>query len=163
MKGKTIDHMKSAIQSVLDKLSLAGKKLQSLTIDRESAIAASIDWLEGNKVKLYLKASGQKVGDIEVTIRYIREDARAVKAGVHDDFGYGPPAHWNMDLLRDVVAVRNLLPRDGQDQSPCQLMLGHHFDSERGLRVRWGEPILCKRPSRIASDQRESAVGESGG
>ena len=38
--------------------------------------------IEARGIKLSLKAAGQKVGLAEVSIRYLREKARATKAGV---------------------------------------------------------------------------------
>ena len=52
--------------------------------------------IEAKGIKLVLTAAGQKVGLAEVTIRLIREKARATKAGVRAMYGYLPANQFNM-------------------------------------------------------------------
>lgn len=156
VKGKDINNMEKCLTKVIDTFKYLKHPLNSLTFDRESSIVPLTDWLLGKGVKVYLKAAKQKVGDIEASIRYIREAARATKAGVQDDYGYKPPAHWNFDLLQDVVGIRNLTPREGQLTTPFEAIHGFAPDLLRCMRGRWGETVIAKKPRGIASDLRES-------
>ena len=63
----------------------------------ESQQLSSCD-IEAMGIKLSLKAAGQKVGLAEVSIRLVREKARATKAGVRAMFGYMPANQFNVDL-----------------------------------------------------------------
>ena len=156
IKGKDTKSLEECLSTVIAKFKLLNHPLLTLTFDRESAIISIADWIVRGGVQLYLKAAKQKVGDIEVSIRYLRESARSSKAGVHDDFGFRPPAHWNIDLLFDVVGVKNMTPREGQLHSPYEILHGHSPDKLRNIRVRWGQPVIVKRPKGIASDLHES-------
>ena len=82
-------------------------KLERLTFDRESSIVAMQEDIESRGIKLILKAAGQKVGLAEVSIRLIREKARATKAGVRAMYGYIPANQFNVDLCLDTISVLN--------------------------------------------------------
>jgi hypothetical protein len=58
--------------------------------DREPGIVPIEDKLLMNGIELKLKAIGQKVGLAEVSIRLVREKARAAKAGVRAKFNNLP-------------------------------------------------------------------------
>jgi hypothetical protein len=57
-------------------------ELKQLVFDREPGIVPIEEKLLMNGVELKLKAAGQKVGLAEMSIRLVREKARATKAGV---------------------------------------------------------------------------------
>ena len=59
-------------------------KLERLTFDRESSIVAMQEDIESRGIKLILKAAGQKVGLAEVSIRLIREKAKATMCNGQD-------------------------------------------------------------------------------
>ena len=70
------------------------------------------DDIDAMGIKLRLKAAGQKVGLAEVSIRLIREKARATKAGVRAMFGYMPANQFNVDLCLDTISVLNRTTRE---------------------------------------------------
>jgi hypothetical protein len=74
--------------------------------------------LKEEGVELILKAAGQKVGLAEVTIRLIRNKARATKAGVRTKYHYLPSNQFNIDLCLDSVQVLNRIVKKGLNQSP---------------------------------------------
>ena len=90
LKNKTYGEVKRAIEFIDDQHKLMKCKLERLTFDRESAIVVMQEDIEARGIKLTLKAAGQKVGLAEVSIRLIREKARATKAGVKAMYGYMP-------------------------------------------------------------------------
>ena len=90
LRDKTYGSVLHAIEFVDDQHKLWRRKLEQLTFDRESAIAVMQEDIEARGIKLTLKAAGQKVGLAEVTIRLIREKARATKAGVRAMYGFIP-------------------------------------------------------------------------
>ena len=73
--------------------------------DQEPRIVPLEDTLLNNGIDLRLKAAGQKVGLAEVSIRMIREKARATKARIRAKFGYLPPNQFNVDLSLDCILV----------------------------------------------------------
>ena len=152
MKDKTYGELQHALESVVHQHQLSGCKLEHLTFDRESAIVAMQDDIESKGIKLTLKAAGQKVGLAEVSIRLIREKARATKAGVHANYGYMPANQFNVDLCLDTVAVLNRTQRDGYTSSPYELFTGDKIDFTRDFRCRWGELVIVKKPKGISSD-----------
>ena len=82
LKDKTYGEVLHAIEYIDEQHKLAKHKLERLTFDRESSIVVMQEDIEARGIKLSLKAAGQKVGLAEVSIRLIREEARATKAGV---------------------------------------------------------------------------------
>ena len=133
-------------------------KLERLTFDRESSIVVMQEDIEARGIRLTLKAAGQKVGLAEVSIRLVREKARATKAGVRALYGYMPANQFNVDLCLDTIAVLNRTKRDGYEATPYELFTGGTIDYERDFRCRWGELIIVKKPKGISSDLR--ATGE---
>ena len=83
-------------------------------------MAAQVD-IEAHGVKLILKAAGQKVGLAEVSIRLIREKARATKAGVRAMYGYIPANQFNVDLCLDTISILNRTTKDGYLHTPYEL------------------------------------------
>jgi hypothetical protein len=119
---------------------------------REPGIVPIEDKLLMNGVELKLKAAGQKVGLAEVSIRLVREKARATKAGVRAKFNYLPPNQFNVDLCLDSISVLNRIPKQDNDKTPYELFTGNQTDYMRDLRVEWGEPVVVKKPKEIVSD-----------
>jgi hypothetical protein len=72
-------------------------QLKQLVFDREPDIVPAEDESLKCGIELKLKATGQKAGLAEVSI----------KAGVRAKFGYLPPNQFNMDLCMDSIAVLN--------------------------------------------------------
>ena len=114
LKNKTYGDVHRAIEYVDEQHKLMGKKLERLTFDRESAIVVMQDDIEAMGIKLSLKAAGQKVGLAEISIRLMREKARATKAVVRAMSGYIPANQFNVDLCLDTISVLNRTKRDGQ-------------------------------------------------
>ena len=154
LKNKTYGEVHRAIEYVDEQHKLMGKKLERLTFDRESAIVVMQDDIEAMGIKLSLKAAGQKVGLAEVSIRLIREKARATKAGVRAMFGYMPANQFNVDLCLDTISVLNRTKREGQMITPYEMFSGDGIDYERDFRCRWGELVIVKKPKGISSDLR---------
>ena len=146
LKNKTYGEIQKAIDFIESQHQLVKCKLQRLTFDRESAIAAMQDEIEAKGIKLTLEAAGQKVGLAEVSIRLIREKARATKAGVRATFGYLPANQFNIDLCLDTISVLNRTRKDGQVQTPYEIFSGDEIDYEQDFRCRWGELIIVKKP-----------------
>ncbi len=92
------------------------------------------------------------MGLAEVSIRLIREKARATKAGVRAKFGYLPPNQFNMDLCLDTIAVLNQIPKQDIEKTPCEVFTNGQVDYMRDFRAVWGEPIVVKKPKGISSD-----------
>ena len=154
LRDKSYGEVQKAIEFVRDRHALCGARLESLTFDRESAVAAMQDEIEGLGIRLFLKAAGQKVGLAEVSIRLIREKARATKAGVRAIYGYMPPNQFNVDLCLDTISVLNRTKRENQELSPYELFTGGTIDYERDFRCRWGELVIVKKPKGVSSDLR---------
>jgi hypothetical protein len=152
MNGKTLDDLAYTVRVIRGSIEAEGLQLKKLVYDRESAIVALEPELTATRLNLDFKAAGQKVGLVEVTIRFIREGARATKAGVHAKYNYMPPVQWNKDLCLDVCFTRNRLPRPGQDRSPYELFTGKLIDWMRDFRAEWGEVVVVKKPRGISSD-----------
>ena len=79
--------------------------------DREPGIVPIEDKLLMNGIELKLKAAGQKIGLAEMSIRLVREKARATKAGVRAKFNYLPPNQFIVDLCLDSISVLNRIPK----------------------------------------------------
>ena len=107
-------------------------------------------------ITLVLKAAGQKVGDMEVQIRYVRESSRACKAGARDVFGYNVPDAFNLDLVADVVSTLNRTVHLEQSETPYHLFTGQVTNYLRDFRVSWGEIIIVKRPKGVSSDLKST-------
>ena len=110
--------------------------------------------IEARGIKLILKAAGQKVGLAEVSIRLIREKARATKAGVRAMYGYIPANQFNLDLCLDTISVLNRTKKDGYQFTPFELFTDDRIDHERDFRCTWGELVIVKKPKGISSDLR---------
>ena len=80
MEDTTYGETLRAIEYIGEQHVLMRHKLERLTFDRESSIVAAREDIETHGVKLIFKAAGQKVGLAEVSIRLIREKAKATKA-----------------------------------------------------------------------------------
>ena len=111
MKDKTYGEVLRAIEYVDEQHELVNHKLERLTFDRESSIAVMQEDIEARGIELILKAAGQKVGLAEVSIRLIREKARATKAGVRAMYGYIPANQFNLDLCLDTISVFTIVSR----------------------------------------------------
>ena len=121
-------------------------------LEQESSIVAMQEDIEARGIKLILKAVGQKVGLAEVSIRLIREKARATKAGVRAMYGYIPANQFNIDLCLDTISVLNRTVKDGHQLTPYELFTGESIDYERDFRCRWGDLVIVKKPKGISSD-----------
>lgn len=77
------------------------------------------------------------MGLAEVSIRLIREKARATKAGMRAKFGYLPPNQFNMEDM---------------DKTPYEMFSNNQPDYMRDFRVEWGEPVVDKKPKGISSE-----------
>ena len=157
ISDKTVGSLELAFDKVLAKHKASDRQLKKVIFDRESAILNLEDHLANMGVTLQCKSAGQKVGNIEVRIRHVREKARSTKAGVRERYGYLPPNQFNVFLIRDTVQVLNRIPKPGQAACPHELFTGKKIDFVRDFRAEWGEFILVKRPKAIASDLRVAA------
>jgi hypothetical protein len=79
--------------------------------DHEPGLLPAKETSKREGVELSLKTAGQKVGLMEVTIRFIREKARSTKAGVRAKYGYLPANQFNVNLRLDSIAVMNRIPK----------------------------------------------------
>ena len=120
--------------------------MEQLTFDRESAIVVMQEDIKAKGIKLTLKAAGQKVGLVEVTIRLISEKARATKAGIRAMYGYVPSNQFNVDLCLDTISVLNRTMRVGCSATPYELFTSDKVDQNRDFRCRWGEFVIVKKP-----------------
>jgi hypothetical protein len=132
MKGKTLDDVAHALAVIRGILLSMKRPLLRLVFDRESALVALELEIAASGLQLDLKAAGQKVGLAEVSIRFIREGARATKAGVRAMFGYMPPTQWNQDLCMDVVYTTS--PSLPTSCSPVRRQTGYAISAETGAR-----------------------------
>ena len=158
LRNKTYGEVSKAIDYVDDQHKLVNHKLQKLVFDRESAIAVMQEEIESKGTKLLLKAAGQKVGLAEVTIRLIREKARATKAGVRAMYGYLPANQFNIDLCLDTISVLNRTAKEGKEHTPYEMFSNDHIDYERDFRCRWGELVIVKKPKGISSKQGKACL-----
>jgi hypothetical protein len=85
-----------------------------------------------------------------VSIRLIREKARAMKAGVRGKFGYLPPNQFNMDLCLDCISVLKRIPKPDFEKTPYELFTKNQIDYMRDFRVEWG--VVVKKPKGTLSD-----------
>ena len=154
LKDKTYGEVLKAIESISDQHKLAKHPLEKLTFDRESSIVVMQEDIEARGIKLFLKAAGQKVGLAEVSIRLIREKARATKAGVRAIYGYLPANQFNVDLCLDTISVLNRTRKEGYQATPYELFTGDSIDHMRDFRCRWGELVIVKKPKGVSSDLR---------
>lgn len=152
LSNKSEEDCTKALLDIKADYQLKGRMMKQLVFDREPGIVPLSDLLSLNGIELILKAAGQKVGLTEVTIRLVREKARATKAGVRVKYGYLPPKHFNMDLCMDSISVLNRIPKRGQSVTPYETFTSKSPDYTRDLRVEWGEPIVIKKPKGISSD-----------
>ena len=98
MRDKIYGEALRAVEFISEQHGLMKHKLERLTFDRKSSMVAMQEDIESRGVKLILKAAGQKV-----SIRLIREKARATKAGVRAMHGYTPANQFNVDLCLDTI------------------------------------------------------------
>jgi hypothetical protein len=152
LRNRTEEECTKAIVDSKAHYSLNDRNLKQLVFDREPGIAPCENTLSAHGIELVLKAAGQKVGLAEVSIRLIREKARATKAGVRAKYGYLPPNQFNMDLCMDSIAVLNRIPKRGQSETPYEIFTCTRIDYMRDFRVEWGEPVVMKKPKRISLD-----------
>jgi hypothetical protein len=152
LKDRSEETCTSAIMQVKAVYTRNKHNMKQLVFDREPGIVPLEDVLMENGIELKLKAAGQKVGLAEVTIRLIREKARATKAGVRTKFGYLLPNQFNMDLCMDSISVLNRIPKQDQDKTPYELFTDSKADHMRDFCVEWGEPVVIKKHKGIMSD-----------
>jgi len=150
LKDKSEEECTKAILQIKEAYARNDHELKQLVFDREPGIAPTEDKLLMNGIELKLKAAGQKEGLAEVSIRLVREKARATKAEAK--FQYLPPNQFNMDLCLDSISVLNRIPKQGKEKTPYELFTGNQTNYMRDLRVEWGEPIVVKKPKEVASD-----------
>ncbi len=152
---------KRALLEVKAEYAAKGKTIKQLVFNREPGIVPSQDILNDNGIELILKAAGQKVGLAEVSIRLIREKARATKAGVRSKFGYLPPNQFNVDLCLDSISVLNRIPKHDQTMTPFELMGGKCMDQLRDLRAEFDKfkvQVLARGDKQIYSGESEGPV-----
>ena len=128
MREKTYGEMMRAIEHFDEQYGLLGHKLVRLTFDRESSIIAALEDIEARRVKLILKAAGQRVGLAEVSIQRFREKARATKAGVRAMYGFIPANQFNIDLCLDTISVVKRTTKEGYTHTPYELFTGEQID-----------------------------------
>jgi hypothetical protein len=126
-------------------------RLNQAVFDCEPGIAPTEDKIVKMWYRIKTKATGQKVGLAEVSIRLIREKARGTKAGMRAKFGYFPPNQFNMDVCMDSIAVLNRIPKQDMDKTPYEMFSNNRPDYMRDFRVEWGEPVVDKKPKGISS------------
>ena len=149
LKDKTYGEVLHAIEYIDEQHKLAKHKVERLTFDRESSIVVMQEDIETRGIKLSLKAAGQNVGLAEVSIRLIREKARATKAGVRAIYGYIPANQFNIELCLDTISILNRTTKDSYPLTPFELFSGESIDYLPDFRCRWGE---LKKPKGISSD-----------
>ncbi len=154
LRNKSKEECTKALLDIRADYASKGRAIRQLVFDREPGIVPNHDVLNANGIELTLKAAGQKVGLAEVSIRLIREKARATKAGARTKFGYLPPNQFNMDLCMESISVLNRIPKQGQNKTPYELVVGKRIDLMRDFRVEWGETIVVKKPKVLSSDLR---------
>ncbi len=152
LNSKTETECARALLEVKAECAAKGKTIKQLVFNSEPGIVPSQEILNDNGTELILKAASQKVGLAEVSIRLIREKARATKAGVHSKFGYLPPNQFNVDRCLDSISVLNRIPKHDQTMTPFELMGGKCMVQLRDLHAEWGEPVVVKKPKGILSN-----------
>jgi hypothetical protein len=157
MRSDTAEQIEGAIQQMREEYLLAGHSIKKLFFDREPGVVACERAIRHQGTELVLKAAGQHVGLIEVTIRYLKESARSTKAGVRSTLGYLPPNSWNLELLKDTVKIMNRLIRVGEEKTPWESFSKKTIDLTRDIRAYWGEIVLVKRRRGIASGLEPNA------
>ena len=80
-----------------------------------------------------------------MSIRLLREKARATKAGVRAMYGFIPANQFNIDLCLDTIS-------DGYTHTPYDLFTGEQIDYDRDFRCHWGELVIVKKPKGISID-----------
>ena len=150
--GKYESEIIRAISVVQGTYISSGHLLKHITFDRESAIVSSTSAIQEKGITLKLKAAGQHVGLIEVSIAQVRAHARATKAGVRADLLYNPMIQWNNDLVLDTISTLNRSVRPSTTESPYQMFTKKEADYNRDFRIRWGEIVLAKKPRGISAD-----------
>jgi hypothetical protein len=111
LKDRSEEECTKAILKVKEAYARNDYELKQLVFDREPGIVPIEDKLLMNGIELKLKAAGQKIGLAEMSIRLVREKARATKAGVRAKFNYLPPNQFNVDLCLDSISVLNRIPK----------------------------------------------------
>jgi hypothetical protein len=152
LKNKSEEECTNAILEIKGDHQVNGQTTKQIIFDREPGIVPARNSLNANGIELILKAAGQKVGLAEVSIRLVREKARATKARVRARFGYLPPNQLNMDLCMDSISVLNRIPKQGQSVTPYQVFTDKKPDYVWDMRAEWGEPIVVKKPKGVSSD-----------
>ena len=152
LKDRTEDECTNAILQIKEAYRRNNYDLKQLVFDRKPGIVPTEDKLLMNGIELKLKAAGQKVGLAEVSIRLVRDKARATKAGVRAKFEYLPPNQFNLDLCLDSISVLNRLPKQDNEKTPHEIFTITETDFMRDFRVEWGEPVVVKKPKCIASN-----------
>ena len=150
--SKSGEECTKGILNIKHDYSLYNRIMKQLVFDREPAVIPTEATLKSEGIELVPKAAGQKVGLAEVSIRLVRNKARATKAGVREKYGYLPPNQFNMDLCLDSIQVLNRIPKENCEESPYELFTGRKIDVLRDFRADWGEPVIVKKPKGIASD-----------
>jgi hypothetical protein len=150
LKDRSEEECTKAILQVKEVYARNDYELKQLVFVRDPGIVPIEDKLLMNGFELKLKVAGQKVGLAEVSIRLVREKARATKAGVRAKFNYLPPNQFNVDLCLDSISVLNRILKQENDKTPYELFTGNQTDYMRDLRVEWGEPVV-KKPKEIVS------------
>jgi len=150
--NKSGEECTKGILNIKHDYSLYNSMMKQLVFDREPAVIPTEATLKSEGIELVPKAAGQKVGLAEVSIRLVRNKARATKAGVREKYGYLPPNQFNMDLCLDSIQVLNRIPKENCEESPYELITGRKIDVLRDFRADWGEPAIVKKPKGIASD-----------
>ena len=152
MKSKSVESLERSFDLIKANYTQFGHKLRNLTFDRESALLSAEPHLQSLGIHVDFKAAGQKVGLAEVSIRYVRESARATKAAVRDTWGYRVPDVFNVDLVADTVCTLNRGIKVGQSKSATEIFTGRRPDYQRDFRVTWGEIVVVKKPKGIAAN-----------
>jgi hypothetical protein len=152
LRSKTTESLERAFDLVQANYHQYGHTLKHLTFDRESALLSAEPHLQDIGVQTEFKAAGQKVGLAEVSIRYVRESARATKAGVRDRWGYKVPDAFNVELVADTVSTLNRMVKVGHEKSATEMFTGRKPDYLRDFRASWGEIVVVKRPKGLSSD-----------
>lgn len=122
LKNRTEEEGTKVLLEIEAEYQIKGRQIKQLVFDCEP------NTLTANRIQLLFKAAGQKVGLVEVSIRLIRENARATMAVVRKQYGYMPPNQFNMDLCLDSISVLNRIPTAGCTESPHGLFTGRCTD-----------------------------------
>jgi hypothetical protein len=161
LKNRTEEVCTAAILDIKAEYQYFGHDVKQLVFDREPGIAPIESALKEKGIDLTLKAVGQKVGLAEVSIRSVREKARATKAGVRAKYNYKPLNAWNVDLCLDSISTLNQIPNSGKSITPYEMMTGKAVDYIHNFGVEWGEPIVVKKPKDIIRFRSNWSMGGS--